>query len=227
MNVATESLVTELLPARDTTSPRLMVVLHGLGDSMDGYRWLPDELRLPWLSYLLVNAPDDYFGGYSWYDIYGEAGPGVVRSRRLLTGLLAGLPAQGFPHEHVVLFGFSQGCLMTLETGLRYPHRLAGLVGISGYVQDVKLLVQELSPLARQTRILMTHGTQDPLLPIAPVRRQVEVLRAAGLDLSWQEFEKQHTIAGEAELSVIRDFVAGCLEPRPQHATLTAPGQVG
>lgn len=226
MSVATESLVTELLPARDTAPPRLMVVLHGLGDSMDGYRWLPDELRLPWLNYLLVNAPDDYFGGYSWYDIYGEAGPGIVRSRQLLTALLDGLPAWGFQHERVVVFGFSQGCLMTLETGLRYPRRLAGLVGVSGYVQDVKLLVQEVSPLARQTKILMTHGTQDPLLPIAPVRRQVHALREAGLDLSWHEFEKQHTIAGEAELSVIRDFVAGCLDPRLPDASVTAPGQV-
>ena len=35
-----------------------MIVLHGLGDSMEGYRWLPEALQLPWLNYLLVNAPD-------------------------------------------------------------------------------------------------------------------------------------------------------------------------
>ena len=56
-------LVTELVPAREPDSRRLMVVLHGLGDSMDGYRWMPQELDLPWLNYLLVNAPDDYYGG--------------------------------------------------------------------------------------------------------------------------------------------------------------------
>lgn len=209
---AAEPLVTELLPARDTDSRRLMVVLHGLGDSMDGYRWMPEEIRLPWLNYLLVNAPDDYFGGYSWYDIYGDAAPGVARSRARLTSLLDSLPARGFAPEQTVMFGFSQGCLMTLETGLRYPRRLAGLVGISGYVQEVTVLVNELSPVARQVKVLMTHGTQDPLLPIAPVRRQVAALQQAGLDLTWREFDKPHTIAGEAELEVIRGFVATCLD---------------
>ncbi len=200
----------ELIPARTSASRRLVVVLHGLGDSMEGYRWLPGELRLPWLNYLLVNAPDEYFGGYSWYDIYGDPAPGIVRSRRLLTELLEDLPRRGFPSGQTALFGFSQGCLMTLETGLRYPRRLAGLVGISGYLQDVAALLQELSPVACEQRILMTHGRQDPLIPIAPVRQQAERLRQAGLRVEWREFDKAHTIAGEEELAVIRDFLEAC-----------------
>ncbi len=200
----------ELLPARDPASRRLLVVLHGLGDSLEGYRWMPGELRLPWLNYLLVNAPDEYFGGYSWYDIYGNPAPGIVRSRRLLTELLDALPSRGFPAAQTALFGFSQGCLMVLETGLRYPHRLAGIIGVSGYLQDVATLLQELSPVTREQRILMTHGHQDPLIPIAPVRRQAELLRQAGLSLEWREFDKAHTIAGEEELAVIRDFLEAC-----------------
>lgn len=200
----------ELIRARDPQSRRLLVVLHGLGDSGDGYRWMPGELGLPWLNYLLVNAPDDYFGGYSWYDIYGDAAPGVARSRRLLTELLDSLPPQGFESAQTALFGFSQGCLIALETGLRHPHRLAGLIGVSGYILDVSTLLRELSPVAREQRILMTHGRQDPLIPIEPVRRQAELLRQAGLDLTWREFDKPHTLAGEEELAVIREFITGC-----------------
>lgn len=197
----------ELIPARDRDSRRLMLVLHGLGDSLEGYRWMPSELRLPWLNYLLVNAPDEYFGGFSWYDIYGDSGPGVARSRALLTELLADLPRRGFAVAQTVMFGFSQGCLMTLETGLRHPERFAGLIGISGYLQDVSTLLRELSPVASSQRVLMTHGTEDPLLPIAPVRKQAELLRGAGLNLEWREFAKAHTLAGEEELAVIRKFV--------------------
>lgn len=206
------NLVTELVAARQRESRRLLIVLHGLGDSMEGYRWMPSALRLPWLNYLLVNAPDDYFGGYSWYDLGGDAVSGVARSRGLLTALLASLPERGFPPEQTAMFGFSQGCLMTLETGLRYPHRLAGLVGISGYVQDVDALAREASPVARQTKILMTHGTLDPLIRINPVRGQVAALKDAGFDLTWREFDKEHTIAGEEELDLIRDFVSACFE---------------
>ena len=70
----------ELIPAQEKNSRRLMVMLHGLGDSLEGYRWLPDAMNLPWLNYLLVNAPDDYYGGYSWFDLDNIV-PGVRRSR--------------------------------------------------------------------------------------------------------------------------------------------------
>ncbi|HNV00445.1 MAG: serine esterase [Verrucomicrobia bacterium] len=203
-------LSTDLMPAREERSRRLMIVLHGLGDSMEGYRWLPPALNLPWLNFLLVNAPDDYFGGYSWYDIYGDAEPGIVRSRTLLFDLLDSLGGRGFAVADTVLFGFSQGCLLTIDVGMRYPQRLAGLVGISGYAHDLDSLLQEMSPLAKQQRFLVTHGTQDPLLPIEPVRGQMQRLRRAGLKLEWREFAKAHTIAGEAEIDVIRTFIENC-----------------
>ena len=66
-------LTTELLRAVDPNARRLMVVLHGLGDSLDGYRWLPEALDLPAMNYLLVNAPDPYFSGLSWYAFPGDA----------------------------------------------------------------------------------------------------------------------------------------------------------
>ena len=64
-----------------------------------------------------------------------------------------------------------------------------------------------LSPVARQQRILMTHGTGDPLVPIANVRPQIPLLKASGINVEWREFAKDHTIAGEQELSLIRNFV--------------------
>ena len=156
----------ELIPAAEKDSRRLMVMLHGLGDSIEGYRWWPEALGLPWLNHLLVNAPDDYYGGYSWFDYPDNIAPGVLRSRKLLFELLDDLRAKGFPPEQITLGGFSQGCLMTVDIGLRYPHRFAGLVGISGWVFDLENLVKNPTPVARQQRVLMTHGTDDPLIPI-------------------------------------------------------------
>lgn len=184
-----------------------MVMLHGLGDSLEGYRWMPEAMDLPWLNYALVNAPDEYYGGYSWFDFAGDMVPGVGRSRALLFGLLDELRAQGFRTEQTSFGGFSQGCLMSIEVGLRYPHRLAGVVGISGYVCEPDKLVEELSPVAMQQRLLITHGTLDPMIPFAQVREQINILKAAGLHIEWHEFVKPHTIAGEDELEVIRKFV--------------------
>jgi phospholipase/carboxylesterase len=201
---------TRFIPAAEPREPRLMIVLHGLGDSLEGWSWLPDALRLPWLNFLLVNAPEAYGPGFSWYDI--ETGEGIARSRQLLFQLLDGL--KEYPARQIILSGFSQGCLMSLEVGARYPQRLAGIVGISGYLQEPERLVKELSPVARQQRFLVTHGLHDPLIPIQKVRGQIALLREAGLQIGWCEFAKAHTVAGEAEVAVVRQFVTSCYVER-------------
>jgi phospholipase/carboxylesterase len=198
---------TVFLPASDSHSQRLMVVMHGLGDSVEGYRWLPEALEFPWLNYLLVNAPDPYYDGYSWFDINGDPGPGIRRSRDLLFQLLDHQRTSGFPTDQTALFGFSQGCLMTLEVGLRYPHLFAGLVGISGFVYRPEVLLEEMSPVARQQQFLITHGYQDSLLAFKMVKEQMQKFIQQGLQIDWREFNKDHTIAGEVELRVIREFL--------------------
>jgi len=197
----------ELISAKEKNSRRLMVMLHGLGDSIEGYRWLPEAMNLTWLNYLLVNAPDEYFGGWSWFDYPNDIAPGILRSRKLLFELLDDLRAKNFPAEQITLAGFSQGSLMTVDVGLRYPHKLAGLVGISGWVFEIDNLLKELSPVAKQQRALITHGEFDPLIPFAKVREQARQLKSAGLDVGWREFPKDHTIYGEEEIAVIREFV--------------------
>ena len=197
----------EFIPATDKNSHRLFVVLHGLGDSIEGWRWLPDVLDLPWLNYLLVNAPDEYYGGYSWFDYPSDIAPGIHRSRKLLFELLEDLRAKNFPADQITLGGFSQGCLMSLETGLRYPHRLAGIVGISGWVFEIENLIRDLTPVAKTQRLLITHGHYDPLLPFDGARNQTLQLKAAGLNVTWGEYPKEHTIHGAEEIANIRDFV--------------------
>ncbi|HEY0456855.1 MAG TPA: serine esterase [Verrucomicrobiae bacterium] len=200
-------LETEFHPALEQGSQKLLIMLHGLGDSVAGYRWLPSLLKMPSLNYLLVNAPDSYYGGFSWYDFAGDPAPGISRSRKLLCDLLDEQRKSGFPTELTTLAGFSQGCLMTWEVGLTYPHRFAGLIGISGYIHEPERLMRELSPIARQQRFFVSHGYQDQMIPFAEVRNQVQQMKGAGLNIEWREFAKAHTIAGEEELALIRKFI--------------------
>jgi phospholipase/carboxylesterase len=67
-------------------------------------------------------------------------------------------------------------------------------------------LVKEIPAIARKQRLLMTHGTSDPLVPIAQVRPQIPLLKSGGINLEWHEFKKAHTIIGD-EIEVIRNFV--------------------
>ena len=200
---------TEFIPAAQADSKRVFVILHGLGDSPAGWRWFPPALNLPGMNYLLVQAPDEYYGGWSWFNFpEGEIAPGVHRSRQLLSGLLDRLRAQGFPADQITLGGFSQGSLMSIETGLRYPHRLAGIVGLSGWVFEIENLIRDLTPVGKSQRLLITHGHHDPLLPFAQAKQQAQQLKSAGLDVTWREYPKEHTIHGEEEISAIRAFVS-------------------
>ena len=198
---------TEFYPARESDSKALMVVLHGLGDSTVGYQWMPSVLDLPWMNYLLVNAPDSYYGGFSWFDFAGDFRPGVERSRKSLIELLDAQRAKGFPTRETTLFGFSQGCLMTIDVGLRYPHVFAGLVGISGFVFELQELEGELSPVARKQRLLVTHGTADTMVPLQHTEPAIKSLESAGINIEWHVLEKEHTIAGQEEIDLIRGFI--------------------
>jgi len=208
----------ELIPAREAGAKDLLVVLHGLGDSMEGYRWVPQMLGRPGLNILLVNAPGEYYGGFAWYDLPlnfepgaklpagGEAGVGVERSYRLLEKLLDEWRAKGYPTERTVMFGFSQGCLMSVETAARYPHRLAGIIGVSGYVYQPERLLRMASPVAKEQKFLITHGMDDPLIPFAESRKQFEQLKNAGLQIDFHAYRKVHTII-EPEFEVFRKFL--------------------
>lgn len=202
-------LETQFIPAADPTSRRLMIVMHGLGDSLDSFRTLPHKISLPRLNYLLVNARTRYGPGFSWFDFPGDPGPGADQSYLQLQQLLDGQRANGFPTEQTVLFGFSQGCLMVWETGIRYPHRFAGCIGVSGFMREPEQLLKLRSPVAAQQRFFITHGIMDDLIPMDPSKEQVELMRQAGLQAEWTEIIKGHAIDIYGEMLLIRRAIEG------------------
>ena len=194
-------------------SGKLVVVLHGRGDSSAGFHWMPRAMALPGVSWLLVNAPDPWYGGRSWYDLPPRHGAGIERSRGLLDALFDELATQGYPPEDIVLFGFSQGCLLTLEWGGRTDRPLAGCIGISGYCYDPEALVREASEAAKQRRWLVTHGFQDDVLPYETTKEQIEHLQQGGLPIDFRSYNKTHTI--DPDLVDIRHAMHAMLSPSP------------
>lgn len=182
---------------------KLIVILHGRGDSSAGFHWMPSTMALPGVSWLLVNAPDPWYGGFSWYGMPPDHGPGVVRSCALLDALFDEIEGQGFAPEDTLLFGFSQGCLLTLEWGGRTTRKLAGCIGISGYCYDPEALGAEASEAAKARPWLVTHGVEDEVLPFMVTKAQVETLCAAGLPIEFRSYQKTHTIG--PDLKDIRD----------------------
>jgi phospholipase/carboxylesterase len=194
---------------------KLMVVLHGRGDSPAGFSWMPDAMGLPQLNYLFLQAPDDYYGGYSWYGMPPNQKPGILRSRKLLEQTFAEIFAQGYLPGNIILFGFSQGCLMTLEFGGKFSTKLCGYIGVSGYVYDASLLATEADPGVKMGNWLVTHGTRDEVLPIAETRAQIKLLQESGFKIEYREYEKVHTLDDQNEIPFLREWISARLTHSP------------
>jgi phospholipase/carboxylesterase len=159
-------------------------------------------------------------GGYvmpAWYDILGldshaqrEDEAGLRASQALVEGLIAKEKARGVAAGRIVVAGFSQGCAMALMTGLRHGERLAGLVGLSGYLPLAARTEAERHAANRDTPIFLAHGTVDPVIPIARARQSRAALAALGHPVEWHEYPMPHSVT-PAEIADLNRWLLGIL----------------
>jgi len=187
-------------------SKKLMIILHGRGDSSQGFTFLPPYLNIDEMNYLLLDAPYFYFGGFSWYDLPPNQLEGIASSSAILADILDDLFEEEFNADESFLFGFSQGALLTFEFGARYEKVLAGYIAVSGYIYDTQNLLEEMNPNVNNSNWLCTHGTFDGVLPYSTSKAQVETLQNGGFDIEFKSYDKDHTIA-EDELQMIKEWI--------------------
>jgi phospholipase/carboxylesterase len=194
-------------------NPTIAVVwLHGLG--ADGNDFVPlvrelDLTGLPGIRFVFPHAntmPVTINGGYvmrSWYDIVAtdltrrEDEAGLRASQLQVEALIAREKARGIPASRIILAGFSQGCAMTLQTGLRHPEKLAGMLCLSGYLPLASVAGAERSEASLGTPIFMAHGMQDHVVPFARAEESRKVVEALGYQVEWHAYPMQHTLCLE------------------------------
>ena len=189
-------------------SKKLMIILHGRGDSSEGFIGLPPFLDLADMNYILFDAPFEYFTGHSWYQLPPDQLPGIEYSSKLLTKDLDTLFESSFNAEESFLFGFSQGSLLTFEFGARYHKTLAGYIAISGYIYDAHTLVDEMNQDTNNNNWLCTHGTKDPVLPYETSKEQIKVLQDSGFKIEFKSYDKEHNIESD-EITMIAQWIKG------------------
>jgi phospholipase/carboxylesterase len=200
----------ELNPGR---APRAsVIILHGLG--ADGTDFLPvaDEIDLSAagpVRWVFPRAPVRRVtanGGAAmraWYDILEFGGSaredeaGLRESFGAVHALLDREVERGIAAERIVLAGFSQGCAITLGAGLRYGRRLAGLVGMSGYLPLASTLAAERHGANAATPVMLAHGTRDPLVGVSRGHAARDTLGALGNPVSWHEYPIEHSVCME------------------------------
>jgi phospholipase/carboxylesterase len=194
-------------------NPTVSVIwLHGLGASGDDFVPIVRELDLtglPAIRFIFPHAPTmpvTVNNGYvmrAWYDIIGadltrrEDESGLRASQAMVEQLIAQEKARGVPAERIVLAGFSQGCAMTLQTGLRHPEKLAGLMCLSGYLPLHTTLAAERHPANQDTPIFLAHGRGDQVIPILRAEQSRDLLGSLGYRVEWHEYLMPHSVCQE------------------------------
>ena len=187
-----------------------IIILHGLGADGNDFVPVAQELDLAAVGpvrFVFPHAPSrpvTINGGHvmpAWYDILAmgpqpsrEDEAGLRESQALVEALIAREKSRGVGAGRIVLAGFSQGCAMTLMTGLRHDERLAGLVGLSGYLPLAAKAEAERHVANRATPIFLAHGSQDPVIPIVRARQSRDVLVAMGHAVDWHEYPMPHSV---------------------------------
>jgi phospholipase/carboxylesterase len=203
----------ETIQIETAPNPTVAVIwLHGLG--ADGSDFVPivEELDLrgcPPIRFVFPHAPTmpvTINNGYvmrAWYDILEmdlvrrEDEAGLRHSQKLVEHLIAQEKARGIPANRIILAGFSQGCAMTLQTGLRHPEKLAGLLGLSGYLPILATVTSERHSANHNTPIFLAHGRADPIVPIERAEKSRDVLNELGYPVEWHEYMMPHSVCEE------------------------------
>jgi len=203
----------ELLEGQTGPDPKAtIIVLHGLG--ADGNDFVPIAQQLDLsaagpVRYVFPSAPvrpvtiNNGYRMRAWYDILGmdlvrrEDEAGLRESQAEIETLITREIERGVPAHRIVLMGFSQGCAMTLMTGLRYPERLAGLVCLSGYLPMLDTLDAERHAANAGVPIFMAHGTQDPVVVIGRAHDSRAKLQSLGYNIEWHDYPMPHSVSPE------------------------------
>lgn len=199
----------------------VIIWLHGLG--ADGHDFAPiiPELALPAdlaVRFVFPHAPVrpvTLNGGYrmrAWFDITSleRKGPldgkGLREAMQAVDALIARETARGVPAERIVLAGFSQGGALALATALAGEHRLAGILGLSTFLMAPEATGMAFSAANRATPLLLAHGRQDSVVPLALGIETRDYLRAEGFAPEWREYDMPHSVCA-AEIRDVRDFL--------------------
>ncbi|MCK5812937.1 MAG: carboxylesterase [Cocleimonas sp.] len=191
---------------------KTVIWMHGLG--ADGHDFVPliPELKLPkevGIRFIFPHAPirpvtvNNGYEMRAWYDLLSlERGKtanevDVLTTVDWIIKLIDHEVAKGIAAENILLAGFSQGGVIALQTGLRYPKPLAGIVALSTYLPFAESTLKQTTALQKKVPIFAAHGTHDPVIPLLSWKTYVPELKQAGFSVEAYSYTMEHSLCAE------------------------------
>jgi phospholipase/carboxylesterase len=194
-----------------------VIWLHGLGADGHDFEPIVPELELAQpVRFVFPHAPvrpvtiNQGMRMRAWYDIFQFGGgpedeAGIRASQKMLEALI-----EKESGRKIVLAGFSQGGAIVLQTALRHPGRLAGVLALSSYLPLAGTLAKERSEASQELPIFMAHGQFDDIIPLRRAEASRDALIALGYKVDWHAYPMPHSVCAP-EIADIGEFLGKVL----------------
>ena len=200
-----------LIEVDSAANPSVAVIwMHGLGADGSDFEPIVPELGLaesPAVRFIFPNAPSrpgTCNGGYvmrAWYDIISLEPDsrqidetGLLESREIVRQLIQREEKRGIPSQRIFLAGFSQGGAVAYLSALTHPEPLAGVIALSTYIPEARLITEDLSAANRHIPLFVAHGTDDDVVSIKLGRQALALLEQCGLKPAWHTYDMPHSV---------------------------------
>lgn len=180
-------------PSQSGEDSSVVLFLHGYGADGKDLLGLAEPLapHLPDTVFIAADAPERSMAnpmGFQWFPIpwidgstEAAAAEGMRRSVKLLDAFIDKVLAEeGIDADRLILFGFSQGTMMSLHVAPRRAEPVAGVVAFSGRLIVPERLAAE---MLSQPPVLLVHGNADEVVPFAEMQAAGEALQEAGFEV--------------------------------------------
>ena len=194
------------VPPLSKNKPRQVIVLcHGYGGdgkdistlAINWQRFIPDAI------FLCPNAPEVCTvnpRGYQWFDLTSEKEEIILEKSLLAEEKLSTFLDQVFDNHqlepnNLALVGFSQGCMISIQTGLKKKEQINCIVGYSGKVINQKHLSDNINS---KPKVLLMHGANDAIVSPTHLLEAKEYLNNLGIKIKTKLFKNcEHRIPVE------------------------------
>lgn len=190
-------------PKVSVDKPPLLILLHGVGsnekDLFSFAPHLPDKFLVISARAPIVLGPSSF----AWYQVDFSSGTPVYNlaqeqnSREVILTFMDELKHDhSFDENEVYLVGFSQGAIMSYSVALSHREKVKGIGILSGrLLEEVKQIINK--DQLNTLNVFISHGIQDPVLPIAYAEDAASYLKSLGVKVNFKKYNEGHGINHE------------------------------
>ena len=184
---------------------QIIILCHGYGGDGQDISILANNWRrfLPDAVFLCPNAPEICAmnpAGYQWFDMNVENEEAILENaliseNKLNTFLDQALDNFQLNPKNLALVGFSQGCMMIIQTALKRKEQINSVVGYSGKIINKQHLSDK---IISKPKFFLMHGDKDPIVSTSYLLESKEFLGQNGLKIKTKLFKNcEHKISVE------------------------------